>query len=218
MSSYCTTSGSLFSLLHGWNAVFGSNKLKRLSLLPSCLSEVDHAAILWNQMFLLKLLWVISWSLRRWPRKVLSPGESTINTARQLEVWSHTHTHTHSHALYFLMAHNWDIWTDVWCDCVSVGYFICFLTLLNIVLLVGSTAFSNWWLSFWLGQGDGVRPTHRPLFWPSEYKLSYYLTTVTDRDLSKTLTLYKLRELYSTGGLKQTDQADKKKQALFSLW
>ncbi|KAI4830243.1 hypothetical protein KUCAC02_001889 [Chaenocephalus aceratus] len=35
------------------------------------------------------------------------------------------------------------------------GYFICFLTLLNIVLLIGSTAFSNWWLSFWLGQGDG---------------------------------------------------------------
>ncbi|KAF3833112.1 hypothetical protein F7725_026777 [Dissostichus mawsoni] len=26
------------------------------------------------------------------------------------------------------------------------GYFICFLTLLNIVLLIGSTAFSNWWL------------------------------------------------------------------------
>ncbi|KAK5935847.1 hypothetical protein CgunFtcFv8_021166 [Champsocephalus gunnari] len=35
------------------------------------------------------------------------------------------------------------------------GYFICFLTLLNIVLLVGSTALSSWWLSFWLGQGDG---------------------------------------------------------------
>uniref|UniRef100_A0A8C2ZVZ5 ATP binding cassette subfamily C member 12 n=1 Tax=Cyclopterus lumpus TaxID=8103 RepID=A0A8C2ZVZ5_CYCLU len=32
---------------------------------------------------------------------------------------------------------------------------ISFLTVLNIVLMIGSTAFSNWWLSFWLGQGDG---------------------------------------------------------------
>ncbi|XP_069030712.1 ATP-binding cassette sub-family C member 12 [Embiotoca jacksoni] len=35
------------------------------------------------------------------------------------------------------------------------GYFIIFLTILNIVLLIGSTAFSNWWLSYWLGQGNG---------------------------------------------------------------
>ncbi|XP_076594665.1 ATP-binding cassette sub-family C member 12 isoform X2 [Chaetodon auriga] len=36
------------------------------------------------------------------------------------------------------------------------GYFVAFLTILNVVLLVGSTAFSNWWLSFWLGQGNGT--------------------------------------------------------------
>ncbi|XP_053195402.1 ATP-binding cassette sub-family C member 12 [Scomber japonicus] len=35
------------------------------------------------------------------------------------------------------------------------GYFITFLTILNVVLMIGSTAFSNWWLSYWLGQGDG---------------------------------------------------------------
>uniref|UniRef100_A0A7N6BHJ0 ATP-binding cassette, sub-family C (CFTR/MRP), member 12 n=1 Tax=Anabas testudineus TaxID=64144 RepID=A0A7N6BHJ0_ANATE len=35
------------------------------------------------------------------------------------------------------------------------GYFVVFLTILNIVLMIGSTAFSSWWLSFWLGQGDG---------------------------------------------------------------
>uniref|UniRef100_A0A8C2ZRL1 ATP binding cassette subfamily C member 12 n=1 Tax=Cyclopterus lumpus TaxID=8103 RepID=A0A8C2ZRL1_CYCLU len=31
------------------------------------------------------------------------------------------------------------------------GYIVSFLTVLNIVLMIGSTAFSNWWLSFWLG-------------------------------------------------------------------
>ncbi|XP_022598440.1 multidrug resistance-associated protein 9 [Seriola dumerili] len=35
------------------------------------------------------------------------------------------------------------------------GYIITSLTVLSIVLMIGSTAFSNWWLSFWLGQGDG---------------------------------------------------------------
>ncbi|XP_051793100.1 ATP-binding cassette sub-family C member 12-like isoform X2 [Acanthochromis polyacanthus] len=35
------------------------------------------------------------------------------------------------------------------------GYIITFLTILNIVLMIGSTAFSNWWLSHWLGQGNG---------------------------------------------------------------
>ncbi|KAM9409966.1 LOW QUALITY PROTEIN: ATP-binding cassette sub-family C member 12 [Pholidichthys leucotaenia] len=35
------------------------------------------------------------------------------------------------------------------------GYIIVFLTLLNIVLMIGSTAFSSWWLSYWLGEGDG---------------------------------------------------------------
>ncbi|XP_075955733.1 ATP-binding cassette sub-family C member 12-like [Anarhichas minor] len=37
------------------------------------------------------------------------------------------------------------------------GYTVSFLTILNYFLMIGSTAFSNWWLSFWLGQGDGVR-------------------------------------------------------------
>uniref|UniRef100_A0AAX7VHZ3 ATP-binding cassette, sub-family C (CFTR/MRP), member 12 n=1 Tax=Astatotilapia calliptera TaxID=8154 RepID=A0AAX7VHZ3_ASTCA len=32
------------------------------------------------------------------------------------------------------------------------GYILVFLTVLNIVLMIGSTAFSNWWLSFWLGK------------------------------------------------------------------
>nr|XP_046258123.1 ATP-binding cassette sub-family C member 12 [Scatophagus argus]XP_046258212.1 ATP-binding cassette sub-family C member 12 [Scatophagus argus]XP_046258305.1 ATP-binding cassette sub-family C member 12 [Scatophagus argus] len=36
------------------------------------------------------------------------------------------------------------------------GYFITFLTILNIVMMIGSTAFSSWWLSFWLGQGNGT--------------------------------------------------------------
>uniref|UniRef100_A0A3Q3IJX9 ATP-binding cassette sub-family C member 5 n=1 Tax=Monopterus albus TaxID=43700 RepID=A0A3Q3IJX9_MONAL len=35
------------------------------------------------------------------------------------------------------------------------GYIVVFLTYMNIVLMIGSTAFSNWWLSFWLEQGDG---------------------------------------------------------------
>uniref|UniRef100_A0A669F4I8 ATP-binding cassette sub-family C member 5 n=1 Tax=Oreochromis niloticus TaxID=8128 RepID=A0A669F4I8_ORENI len=37
------------------------------------------------------------------------------------------------------------------------GYILVFLAVLNIVLMIGSTAFSNWWLSFWLGKGNGVR-------------------------------------------------------------
>uniref|UniRef100_A0AAQ5XCT5 ATP-binding cassette, sub-family C (CFTR/MRP), member 12 n=1 Tax=Amphiprion ocellaris TaxID=80972 RepID=A0AAQ5XCT5_AMPOC len=36
-------------------------------------------------------------------------------------------------------------------------YIVTFLTILNMVLMIGSTAFSNWWLSHWLGQGNGVR-------------------------------------------------------------
>lgn len=39
----------------------------------------------------------------------------------------------------------------------ATGYILVFLTILNIVLTIGSTAFSNWWLSFWLGKGNGVR-------------------------------------------------------------
>ncbi|XP_051816446.1 ATP-binding cassette sub-family C member 12 [Acanthochromis polyacanthus] len=35
------------------------------------------------------------------------------------------------------------------------GYIVTFLTIMNIVLMIGSTAFSSWWLSHWLGQGNG---------------------------------------------------------------
>uniref|UniRef100_A0A665V7Q3 ATP-binding cassette sub-family C member 5 n=1 Tax=Echeneis naucrates TaxID=173247 RepID=A0A665V7Q3_ECHNA len=35
------------------------------------------------------------------------------------------------------------------------GYFVTLITLLSMVLMIGSTVFSNWWLSFWLAQGDG---------------------------------------------------------------
>nr|XP_057944786.1 ATP-binding cassette sub-family C member 12 isoform X2 [Doryrhamphus excisus]XP_057944787.1 ATP-binding cassette sub-family C member 12 isoform X2 [Doryrhamphus excisus] len=35
------------------------------------------------------------------------------------------------------------------------GYITVLVTLLNVVVMVGSTAFCNWWLSQWLGQGDG---------------------------------------------------------------
>ncbi|MED6280649.1 hypothetical protein CHARACLAT_012900 [Characodon lateralis] len=41
-----------------------------------------------------------------------------------------------------------------YCQAVG-GYIITFLTILIIVLMIGSTAFSNWWLSYWLGNGDG---------------------------------------------------------------
>uniref|UniRef100_A0A8C6M5R5 ATP binding cassette subfamily C member 12 n=1 Tax=Nothobranchius furzeri TaxID=105023 RepID=A0A8C6M5R5_NOTFU len=41
------------------------------------------------------------------------------------------------------------------CNCVAAGYIVTFLTILNIVLMMGSTAFSSWWLSHWLEQGDG---------------------------------------------------------------
>ncbi|KAM4602664.1 ATP-binding cassette sub-family C member 12 isoform 2-T2 [Polymixia lowei] len=36
------------------------------------------------------------------------------------------------------------------------GYVFIFPTLLIIILLVGTTAFSNWWLSYWLEQGHGT--------------------------------------------------------------
>uniref|UniRef100_I3J4R6 ATP-binding cassette sub-family C member 5 n=1 Tax=Oreochromis niloticus TaxID=8128 RepID=I3J4R6_ORENI len=37
------------------------------------------------------------------------------------------------------------------------GYIVSFFTVLNIFTIVGTTVFSNWWLSFWLNQGDGVK-------------------------------------------------------------
>nr|XP_061796519.1 ATP-binding cassette sub-family C member 12-like [Nerophis lumbriciformis] len=40
------------------------------------------------------------------------------------------------------------------------GYIITFLNFLNVMLMIGSTAFCNWWLSYWLGQGSGVELTN----------------------------------------------------------
>uniref|UniRef100_A0A8C2ZTN6 ATP-binding cassette sub-family C member 5 n=1 Tax=Cyclopterus lumpus TaxID=8103 RepID=A0A8C2ZTN6_CYCLU len=62
------------------------------------------------------------------------------------------------------------------------GYIVSFLTVLNIVLMIGSTAFSNWWLSFWLGQGDGGRESktlnilQNPNF--NFYQMVYSMTVV----------------------------------------
>ncbi|XP_068614030.1 ATP-binding cassette sub-family C member 12-like [Brachionichthys hirsutus] len=42
------------------------------------------------------------------------------------------------------------------------GYFIIFLVMINFILMIGSTAFSNWFLSFWLGQGDGLKNATNP--------------------------------------------------------
>ncbi|XP_063046053.1 ATP-binding cassette sub-family C member 12 [Engraulis encrasicolus] len=47
-------------------------------------------------------------------------------------------------------------WTTYKHYCRAAGGFFLFsLVLLCFVLLVGSTAFSNWWLSYWLQQGSG---------------------------------------------------------------
>lgn len=43
---------------------------------------------------------------------------------------------------------------------ISVGYILLVVVILLFTLLVGSTVFSNWWLSYWLGQGSGVNPPH----------------------------------------------------------
>ncbi|XP_027870979.1 multidrug resistance-associated protein 9 isoform X1 [Xiphophorus couchianus] len=52
---------------------------------------------------------------------------------------------------------SWRIYHQ-YCQAVG-GYFVTFLTVFIIVLMIGSTAFSNWWLSYWLGQGDGSNST-----------------------------------------------------------
>uniref|UniRef100_A0A087YK27 ATP-binding cassette sub-family C member 5 n=1 Tax=Poecilia formosa TaxID=48698 RepID=A0A087YK27_POEFO len=46
-----------------------------------------------------------------------------------------------------------------YCQAVGGRYFVTFFTIFIIVLMIGSTAFSNWWLSYWLGQGDGSNST-----------------------------------------------------------
>lgn len=39
--------------------------------------------------------------------------------------------------------------------CAVLGYFLCAICVFIIVLLIGSTACSNWWLSYWLESGSG---------------------------------------------------------------
>uniref|UniRef100_A0AAX7TN41 ATP-binding cassette, sub-family C (CFTR/MRP), member 12 n=1 Tax=Astatotilapia calliptera TaxID=8154 RepID=A0AAX7TN41_ASTCA len=58
------------------------------------------------------------------------------------------------------------------------GYILVFLTVLNIVLMIGSTAFSNWWLSFWLGKGNGssTNPGSDPGDISKNPDLHYYQT------------------------------------------
>lgn len=40
-------------------------------------------------------------------------------------------------------------------SCAILGYFLCLICIFIIVLLIGSTACSNWWLSYWLEHGSG---------------------------------------------------------------
>ncbi|KAM9493789.1 ATP-binding cassette sub-family C member 12 [Clarias gariepinus] len=40
------------------------------------------------------------------------------------------------------------------------GYFLLFFIMLFFILLVAATAFSNWWLSYWLSQGSGLNTTN----------------------------------------------------------
>ncbi|XP_070687523.1 ATP-binding cassette sub-family C member 12 [Pempheris klunzingeri] len=54
------------------------------------------------------------------------------------------------------------------------GYIIVSLVILNIVLMIGSTAFSGWWLSFWVGQGDGSSNTTNPGDISQNPKLHFY--------------------------------------------
>ncbi|XP_041841880.1 ATP-binding cassette sub-family C member 12-like [Melanotaenia boesemani] len=56
------------------------------------------------------------------------------------------------------------------------GYIMTFLTILIIVLMIGSTAFSNWWLSFWLGQGNGSNTTSNQGDISQNPRLHFYQT------------------------------------------
>ncbi|KAI5088763.1 multidrug resistance-associated protein 9, partial [Silurus meridionalis] len=42
------------------------------------------------------------------------------------------------------------------------GYILLFFVIIFFILLVGTTAFSNWWLSFWLSQGSGTFNASNP--------------------------------------------------------
>ncbi|XP_077569451.1 ATP-binding cassette sub-family C member 12-like isoform X2 [Stigmatopora nigra] len=62
------------------------------------------------------------------------------------------------------------------------GFFITFFNFLIVVLMIASTAFSNWWLSYWLGQGSGV-------LWSND--------TTSDYDISKNADLDFYQLVYS---------------------
>uniref|UniRef100_A0A8C7JX16 ATP binding cassette subfamily C member 12 n=1 Tax=Oncorhynchus kisutch TaxID=8019 RepID=A0A8C7JX16_ONCKI len=47
------------------------------------------------------------------------------------------------------------LWSHLWC-LWSPGYILLSLIIIIFICLVGTTAFSNWWLSYWLEQGSGT--------------------------------------------------------------
>uniref|UniRef100_A0A6Q2ZLR8 ATP-binding cassette sub-family C member 5 n=1 Tax=Esox lucius TaxID=8010 RepID=A0A6Q2ZLR8_ESOLU len=57
---------------------------------------------------------------------------------------------------------------------VSPGYILISMIMILFICLVGTTAFSNWWLSYWLEQGAGVGPEILHGF----YQLVYGLVVV----------------------------------------
>uniref|UniRef100_A0AAR2LWH8 ATP-binding cassette, sub-family C (CFTR/MRP), member 12 n=1 Tax=Pygocentrus nattereri TaxID=42514 RepID=A0AAR2LWH8_PYGNA len=82
----------------------------------------------------------------------------TTGTAWLLEVTlTHSLTHSPTHPSIHPSIH---IFSAYFCYCFSVshglGYFLLLFVILIFILLVGSTAFSNWWLSYWLHEGSGV--------------------------------------------------------------
>uniref|UniRef100_A0AAR2M178 ATP-binding cassette sub-family C member 5 n=1 Tax=Pygocentrus nattereri TaxID=42514 RepID=A0AAR2M178_PYGNA len=79
----------------------------------------------------------------------------------QLEQSSVTLTHSLTHSPTHPSIHpSIHIFSAYFCYCFSVshglGYFLLLFVILIFILLVGSTAFSNWWLSYWLHEGSGV--------------------------------------------------------------
>ncbi|KAG8136298.1 hypothetical protein E2320_009263 [Naja naja] len=51
-------------------------------------------------------------------------------------------------------------WSVYWVYIQAAGGPVAFLTIMTLFILnVGSTAFSNWWLSYWIKEGSGVRAT-----------------------------------------------------------
>ncbi|XP_078112604.1 ATP-binding cassette sub-family C member 12 [Sander vitreus] len=74
------------------------------------------------------------------------------------------------------------------------GYIVCFLAILNVFLMIGSTAFSNWWLSFWLGQGNGYSASDSDMF--SVFSQSSNGTTSNQGDISENPDLHFYQLIY----------------------